>query len=214
MDEEYRGPQRDADGAYDMGSERPYMRRHEEPGRRHPLLRTAVDALIIILVAIFLTWGIRNFVMEPFMVPSGSMQDTIEIGDRVFSEKLTYRFSDMKQGDVVTFADPADASQMLIKRVIARGGQTVDLTDGVVHVDGVALDEPYTEGKPSNPLPTTLPGVDIVYPYTVPAGCLWVMGDNRTNSADSRYFGAIPESSVSGHAFFIYWPFGHVGSLN
>lgn len=214
MKEEDRDSQRDIGRVSGLGPDRTYVGQHKKQEKQHLFTRTAIDALVIIVVAVFLTWGIRNFVMEPFMVPSGSMEDTIEIGDRVFSEKLTYRFVDIKQGDIVTFTDPADSNQTLIKRVIACEGQTVDLVDGTVYVDGVALDEPYTEGKVSNPLPTTLAGVDITYPYTVPDGYIWVMGDNRTNSADSRYFGAIPQTSVSGHAFFIYWPFDHMGSLS
>ena len=91
------------------------------------------------------------------------------------------------------------------------GGQTVDLVDGVVYVDGEPLDESaYTGGKPSYPLDGP---AQIQYPYTVPEGCIWCMGDNRTNSSDSRYFGAVPVSSVTGRAFFTYWPISSIGPL-
>ena len=96
--------------------------------------------------------------------------------------------------------------------VIAVGGQTVDLRDGRVYVDGVLQDEPYTRGEPSYPL-TPYYGLTIDYPYTVPEGGLWVMGDNRTNSADSRAFGAIPLESVTGHAVLRYWPLDRIGTL-
>ena len=79
-------------------------------------------------------------------------------------------------------------------------------------VDGVALDEPYTQGKVSEPL-NPAPDADVSYPFTVPEGRLLVMGDNRTNSQDSRYFGAIEESSVTGHAVLVYWPFQNFGAL-
>ena len=115
-------------------------------------------------------------------------------------------------GDIVTFADPLVSNRTLIKRVIATGGQTVDLQNGKVVVDGVVLDEPYIENKVSEPFEKT--AVPISYPYTVPEGCLWVMGDNRTNSQDSRYFGAIDASSVTGHAVFTYWPIPHIGVLS
>ena len=82
-----------------------------------------------------------------------------------------------------------------------------------MYVDGVARNEPYTYGKPSYPLDRTLNGVAISYPYTVPQGDVWVMGDNRTNSADSRYFGAVPQSSITGRGFFTYWPLSHIGKL-
>mgnify|MGYP002149906743 CR=1 FL=1 len=113
-------------------------------------------------------------------------------------------------GDIVMFEDPDIPGRLLLKRCIAVGGQTVDINDedGLVYVDGVALREPYTDG-----LPTYTLASDVSYPYTVPEGGLWVMGDNRTNSQDSRYFGAIKESSVTGKAIFIYWPLTDVGPL-
>jgi signal peptidase I len=100
----------------------------------------------------------------------------------------------------------------LIKRIIATGGQTVDLIDGKVYVDGVALNEPYTDGLPSYPL-SNAPGITITYPYTVPEGEVWVMGDNRTNSQDSRYFGSVPVDSITGKAVFRYWPLTSIGTL-
>lgn len=143
------------------------------------------------------------------------MEPTIEIGDRVFSEQVTYRyFSDVKRGDVVTFLDPQNASITLIKRVIAVEGQTVDMRDGMLFIDGAEQIEPYTRGLPSQALETTLTGQPITYPYTVPEGEIWVMGDNRTNSADSRYFGSIDMTSVTGRAFVIYWPFNRIQMLD
>jgi signal peptidase I len=143
------------------------------------------------------------------------MQPTIEINDRVFAEKVSYHFSSVRPGDIVTFSDPEPGYQdrVLIKRVIATGGQTIDLQDGKVLVDGQILDEPYTHGKESAPLPMQLPGVTLKFPYTVPEGEIWVMGDNRTNSADSRYFGPIDETSVLGHAVLRIWPLDRFGLL-
>ena len=86
----------------------------------------------------------------------------------------------------------------------------MDLRDGYVYVDGVQLDEPYTNGLPSYEL-TPVRGLEISYPYTVPQGEVWVMGDNRTNSQDSRYFGSVPVSSITGKAALIYWPFSNFG---
>lgn len=81
-----------------------------------------------------------------------------------------------------------------------------------MYIDGVAQNEPYTEGKPSEPLKTAA-NVSISYPYTIPEGYLWVMGDNRTDSADSRYFGPIDSKTVTGRAVAIYWPLNHIGVL-
>lgn len=176
--------------------------------KKNSPLRLVIEILLIIVVAVGLATLFTRFVMQPYEIPSGSMEQTIEVGDRVFSEKVSYMFGDPVQGDIITFEDPADSERVLIKRVIATGGQTVDLRDGVVYVNGTPLDEPYTQGKPSYDLNS-----GITYPYTVPEGYVWVMGDNRTNSADSRAFGAIPFESVTGHAVLRYWPLDRFGGL-
>ena len=169
------------------------------------IFRRFLSFLIMVAVVVVGAWLLRSFVVEPFQIPSASMEDTIKTGDMVFAEKVSYHFSDPEQGDIVVFSDPQVPSRTLIKRVIATEGQTVDLRDGKVYVDGVALDEPYTDGLPSYPL-NTVGTVDISYPYTIPKGDVWVMGDNRTNSSDSRYFGPIDKDTVFGKAFAIYWP--------
>ena len=171
--------------------------------------------IVTFLVALGVFALLRVFVIGVYYVPSGSMLDTIQLGDQLIGEKVSYHFSDPKPGDVVTFDDPDGSGQTLIKRVIATGGQTVDLREGVLYIDGVAQDEPYVEGRPSYPLDqyaSFLSG-PISYPYTVPDGCIWVMGDNRVNSLDSRYFGAVSIGSVSSHARFIYWPFTDIRGL-
>lgn len=176
--------------------------------------RNALEWVLVIAIALGVAFLLRAFVVETFVVPSGSMLETIQEGDTLVGEKITYRTSSPKQGDVVTFRDPENSGTTLIKRVIATEGQTVDLIGGVVYVDGQPLDEPYTGGKPSEPLTVHSGTTDaITYPYTVPEGCIWVMGDNRTNSLDSRYFGAIPVSSVTSHALFIFWPITDAHSL-
>ena len=163
------------------------------------LLATAVAVVALAL-------AIRTFVGSPYYVPSGSMLETIQEGDVLFGEKITYYLRDPEPGDVVTFKSPLDG-ETLIKRVIATGGQVVDLRDGVVYVDGEALDEDsYTLGKPTASLSDLAGSAGISYPYTVPEGCVWVMGDNRTNSKDSRYFGPVSVDDVTSRAALIYWP--------
>ena len=169
-------------------------------------MRSWVGFAIMIVVVVGLVALLRTFVFVPYEIPSGSMEQTIKTGDMVFSEKMSYYFRTPGRGDIVTFNDPEVAGRTLIKRVIAVGGQTVDLIDGSVYVDAQKLDEPYTSGKESYPLSHTASGVDVTFPYTVPEGHLWVMGDNRTASQDSRYFGSIPVDSVTGRAAMIYWP--------
>lgn len=176
--------------------------------------RTLLSILAMIAVVVLGVILLRTFVFVPYEIPSGSMEETIKTGDMVFSEKLTYYTRAPQRGDIVTFDDPEVDNRTLIKRVIAVGGQTVDLVDGHVVVDGVTLDEPYTLGKQSNPLNRTAAGVEVAYPYTVPEGYVWVMGDNRTSSSDSRYFGAIPVSSITGRAALVYWPMSDFGLLS
>ena len=175
--------------------------------------RRVVGALWWAAFVLVLAWLQVTFVHQAFAVPSMEPEGTIMTGDRVYAEKVSYLFRDPQPGDIVTFQDPEIPGRVLIKRCIAVGGQTVDLVDGRVVVDGVALDEPYTRGLPSEPLKTAL-GVEVSYPYTVPEGHLWVMGDNRTNSNDSRYFGAVDEDTLTGRAALVYWPFNNFGLLD
>jgi signal peptidase I len=140
-------------------------------------------------------------------------------GDHLMAEKISYRFSDIHAQDIVTFEDPIDPSRILIKRVIAVGGQTVELKDGHVYVDGELLDEPYTHGQMSYPL-VPAPGVNLPdvqaaqYKVVIPDGMLWVMGDSRENSADSRYFGPVAADKVKGRAILCIWPLDHFGGVD
>lgn len=186
----------------------------KEPKEERSLNNKLVDWGITIGVPIVLALIVHAFVLEAFIVPTGSMLNTIQLDDRVWAEKVSYHFTTPKRGDVVLFNSPTEEGTTLLKRVIATEGQVVDLQDGKVVVDGVPIDEPYTEGKPSYPLDRYAAGVGpISYPFVVPEGHLWLMGDNRTNSLDSRYYGAIPTSSVIGRAFCTYWPLDHARFL-
>ena len=166
------------------------------------------ELVVMVALAFLLASGIRAYVIQPYVIPSGSMEPTIEISDRVLANKFVYRFGEPERGDVVVLDDPTGTVQTLIKRVIATGGETVDLVDGKVLIDGVALDEPYTHGKESVPMTP-----EITFPYTVPEDSVWLMGDNRTNSADSRVFGAVPLSEIRGQAICTFWPLDRMGTF-
>ena len=178
--------------------------------RRPSALRQIVEFILTLAVAFLVAQAVRTWVIQPFVVPTGSMLPTIQLSDQVLANKFIYRFTDPQRGDIVVLDDPDGNVTTLIKRVIAVGGQTIDLQNGRVVVNGQALTEPYSHGLPSIPLR----GSTITFPYKVPADSVWVMGDNRTDSQDSRWFGAVPMSSVHGRAFFIYWPWSRIGSLN
>jgi len=180
---------------------------YQEPG----ILRRFFGLLAWTGFVALLSWLTFVYVGHAYAVPTGSMEKTIMTGDRVLAEKVSYYLRDPEPGDIVMFEDPDIPGRLLLKRCIAVGGQTVDINDedGLVYVDGVALSEPYTRGLPSYTLAS-----DVSYPYTVPEGYLWMMGDNRTNSQDSRFFGAIPVSSVTGRGALVYWPLNDFSLLD
>jgi signal peptidase I len=170
-------------------------------------VRWLIETALLILLAFALAQGIKMFLVQPFVIPTGSMEPTIAIGNRVLAEKVSYRFfSQPAYGDIVVFDDPNGQHPQLIKRVIAVGGQTVDVKDGAVWVDGKRLVEPYIYGKP-NELGT------VPLPLKIPAGYVWLMGDNRTNSGDSRFFGPVPVAQIKGRAVWTYWPPSQFGAL-
>ncbi len=185
---------------------------HHAKETENGVFRNIMSAVGLIVFVVAFSWVLKTFVFQPYQIPSGSMEETIMTGDLVFSEKVSYYIREPEVGDVVTFADPEVAGRTLIKRVVAVGGQTVTLNNGHVYVDGVMASEAHTQGA-SYPLDRHALNAQISYPYTVPLGYVWVMGDNRENSADSRYFGAIPSSSISGRAMLVYWPLQDIGLL-
>ena len=183
--------------------------------QQHSPLRGIMEWVFTFIIVFAAFMLVRTFVMEPYVVPTGSMDSTIEVGDQIFGQKVTLELGmDVAPGDIVIFhnPDPQSENDILVKRVIATAGQTVDLVDGAVVVDGEPLDESYTQGE-SWPLAQQAEGVSLSYPYTVPEGCIWVMGDNREHSADSRYFGAVPREDLIAVGFFRYWPITRIGTL-
>jgi signal peptidase I len=162
---------------------------------------------VLILTAIIVAWLIKTFLVQPFYIPSGSMEPTLYPGDRVLASKLSYRFGEPEVGDIVIFIAPeaGETEQDFIKRIVATSGMTVRVEQGKLIVDGKVRRENFT--KPDRE--TSMFG-----PYTVPPGDVFVMGDNRANSRDSRFFGPVEKDAIIGKAFFIYWPPNRVGLIN
>lgn len=185
------------------------MEEQVQEKKKGGFLREAVEFVIMLAVIAAITFGITNFVITPYRIPSASMTNTIIEGDYVLSEKISYYGSTPEPGQIVTFKDVEGSDMVLIKRCVATEGQVIDLVDGYVYVDGVKQEESYTSGRPSYDLESSV----VSYPHTVAKGCIWVMGDNRTNSLDSRWFGDVPLENLTGHAVFRYWPLDRVGTL-
>ncbi len=172
--------------------------------------RWLADWVIIVVVALGLAIVVRTYVAQMFYIPSGSMLPTLQIGDRIVVDKLSFDFHGVHRGDIVVFRKPpleeADYAD-LVKRVIGLPGDVISLSDGTVEIDGRPLAEPWlpTPPPPTEPSPLSQ-GFSLEHPYRVPPGEYYVMGDNRTNSEDSRYFGPIPESLIVGKMAFRVWP--------
>jgi signal peptidase I len=174
-------------------------------------LRRTLEWAGLIAAALLVALGVRATLVQTFYIPSESMEPTLEVGDRILVNKLSYRLHDVHRGDVVVFRRPPsapstpDGTDDLIKRVIALPGETIEAReDGRVYVDGDLLDEPYLpEGTRTDNLPL----------QTVPEGKVFVMGDNRDHSGDSRMFKAIDEDLIVGRAFVIIFPPGDAGGL-
>ena len=169
---------------------------------------------IVLAIAVVAVILVRMYVVEPYIIPSESMDPTIEVGDMILGEKLSLKSEEPKRGDIVFFKnpDPDSGHGVLVKRVVATGGQTVDLKYGKVYIDGIEEKGGHAHGM-SMPLEERYLETDVSFPYTVPEGYIWVMGDNRENSLDSRSFGAIPIDTVYAESWIRYWPFNRIGAV-
>lgn len=156
--------------------------------------------VLVIIGAVILAFLIDTFVIVNAQIPSGSMENTIMTGDRVFGNRLAYKFSDPKRFDIIIFKYPDDESQLFIKRIIGLPGETVEIHDGNIYING--SDTPLEDVDIKEPMEGSFG------PYTVPEGCYFVMGDNRNNSRDSRYWENtfVSEDEILGKAVFRYWP--------
>ncbi|HYN34987.1 MAG TPA: signal peptidase I [Ilumatobacteraceae bacterium] len=169
--------------------------------------RALFDWVVVIAVALLVAFVVRTFVLAHFVVEGSSMYSTLETGDRVFVNKLSYRLHDPNRGDVVVLHQITGASERdLIKRVIALPGETVEVRNCAVLIDGRVLNEPYLDPEVVTP---TDCGGDYSLNGPVPENHVFVMGDNRGGSQDSRVIGTINEDDLVGRAFVVFWPQSH-----
>ena len=204
MDEyEKYGPEPDGAGSAGMDPAPPAA------PRDNPVVAEALDWARSILIAVVLAFIIKATIVQAYMIPTGSMKPTIMEGDRVFGNRFVYHIHKPERGDIIAFKPPDGVSENKIpflKRVIAVEGDTLEVRDGFVYVNGKITDEPYVISHALD---------DDFGPVTVPEGNLFVMGDNRGNSYDSRLWRDhfLPAKNVQAKAFFRFWPPGRVGSL-
>jgi len=193
-----------------------------------------VEFVLIVVIALALAFALQAFVVKPYRIPSGSMEPTLAIGQRVLVDRIGNDFFAPSVGDIVVFHPPADAASQVcgdtheqpgqacdhptaqestenyIKRVVAGPGDTIKIVDGHVYLNGKRQSERFASFAGCTPT-----NVDCNYPkpITIPRGYYFMMGDNRDGSDDSRFWGPVPRSWIIGEAFFTYWPPDRIGFL-
>ena len=159
-----------------------------------------------LLIAAILAVGIRTFILGPYKIPTGSMRPNLMEGDRIFVDKLSYRFREPHRGEIVVFKYPLDRKKDFVKRLVATGGETVEIREGQIHINGSRLESPpvllerfyynrddWGFGKHGQV-------------FRIPEGHLFVLGDNSAQSSDSRNWGFVPRKDLIGRAVVIWWP--------
>jgi signal peptidase I len=186
------------------------MSEERRPVRRGTLVRSLLELPVILLISFALVFGfVRPVVASPFYVGSESMVPTLQVWDRILINKLAYDIEGPERGDIVLFRDPEGGEEPLIKRVVGVPGDKIAVRGGKLFLDGEPQKEPYVAGK------TCIryqPKTCSFGPVTIPKGHIFVMGDNRAHSYDSRFFGPVPEEALIGEALFRFWPPGRAGS--
>ena len=161
------------------------------------MFKSLAIALVVVLI-------IRTFLVSPVWIPSSSMVPTLRINDRVMVNKLYLRYSEVERGDLLVFRYPKNEDVVLVKRIIALPGETLEIKQDGIYVDGERIEEPYlVEDYRYEPLG----------PILVPEDSYFALGDNRNHSKDSRDWGNVPEDNLIGKAFFVYWPLTNLGPV-
>jgi signal peptidase I len=178
-------------------------RKRVKAKKQKPLWREYVEVVVISLAAaIFL----RILVVSAYRVDSSSMEQSLYEGDYIFVNKLTYKFGNPANGDIIVFSNPLDPNKEFIKRIIACPGQSVEIIDKVIYIDNMLAEiVPNAVNYDPKIMPAQLSMRDNFGPIQVPSGQYFVLGDNRDFSQDSRHWGFVPEDNINGKALFVYW---------
>lgn len=193
-----------------------------EPTQRRSMqrqIRTSMEWVAVAIGALVVALLIKAFLLQAFYIPSASMEPTLHEDDRVLVNKLSYRIGDVQRGDIIVFEKPEGAGGDIddfIKRVIGLPGETVSFSGGSVFIDGMELSEGYIDGDATNS-GSVVNGCSnapaVADTCVVPDGMVFVLGDNRGSSQDSRFFGPIEVDTIVGRAFLKLWPIGDIGFL-
>jgi signal peptidase I len=181
--------------------------------------RWIIELVGVVVVALVVAFLLRTFVIATYSIPSGSMEPTLQVGDRIVVDKLSYHLHGVDHGNIIVFSTPPKENCAgppvadLVKRVIALPGETISLSGGNVLINGRLLAEPWL---PASQRGRTYPGPSpaayaLHHEFKVPSGDVYVMGDNRTLSCDSRYWGPISESTIVGKVDLRIWPLSRLG---
>ncbi|RKZ25184.1 signal peptidase I [bacterium] len=174
-----------------------------KPKEEKPYRPSGFETLIIALAIALI---LRATVIQAFNIPSGSMEDTLLVGDFLLGEKITFRFRNPRPGEIVIFEHPRVKGRELIKRCVAVAGDTVEVVNKVLYVNGKKFpDPPKSKHIDPNIYPRQYTPRDNFGPFVVPPNCIFMMGDNRDNSEDSRFWGALPLKNVKARPLFLYF---------
>lgn len=175
-----------------------FFRKKEKEAKKEKFLDSFVVAIVIAMV-------IKAFILQTYTIPSGSMLETLQLGDFIIVNRLSYSFSQPQNNDVIVFEYPLDPTKDFIKRVIGVPGDKVKLVDKTLWINGQIKDEPYKKITNSMSLEGEITTKDNFEEFVVPEGVVFVMGDNRDNSYDSRFWGFVPIDKIKGKALITYW---------
>jgi signal peptidase I len=193
----------------------------EAPKENESSLRWVAELVGVVVVAIVVAVLLRTFVVATYSIPSGSMEPTLQVGDRIVVDKLSYHLHGVDRGNIVVFSTPPTENCAgppvadLVKRVIGLPGETISLAGGNVYIDGHLLPEPFLppDLRHDTYPPTSTAPYALHHAYRIPPGEVYVMGDNRPESCDSRYWGPIHESTIVGEVDMRIWPLSRIGFL-
>ena len=192
--------------------------RHASTGESRRSSRWVVEIGIVVVVAVVIAILLRTFVVATYSIPSGSMEPTLQVGDRIVVDKLSYHLHGIDRGNIIVFSTPAKENcagppvSALVKRVIGLPGELISLSGGRVYIGSKVLSEPWlppSMRSATDPGPSAAP-YSRHHPYRIPPGDVYVMGDNRTFSCDSRYWGPVHETTIVGKVDLRIWPLSRI----